>query len=205
MKNSLVCFAALALAAFCGCTTAPEPPKTPDEAVDAFLRDYVGVQFGDDIAKINGFEDNQYKLPMKKPFHHFTHASCYYRKGKLYRVNIWADIGQEYSFTSTAPQIRSALCSMAEQMGLPRSYFANHRHDEFPVWEGISLPNEPTALEYRIESGCRDYVNFRRYVVDIVDMKLDAETSSGKIKGPNYPANRKALRLSWGIPLPPAE
>jgi len=106
MKIQAGSVVALVLFAVCGCATMNEP-KPPDVAIE-----------------INGYEDGSYSVSMKNPFRYFDKACCYYRKGKLYRINVWTDIGKEYSQASTDTQIKKDLSDFAEKTGLARTYFA---------------------------------------------------------------------------------
>ena len=200
--------ASFAMLAVCGCSTLDTPSataKTPDAAVDEFLRDYIGVQFGDDISKINGFEDAQYMVSMKKKFQYFDKACVYYRKGKLYRVNFGADIGKEYSQNSTEAQIRKSVSAIEPVFNLPPNYFARHSRGDFRLWGKAHASSEPMSnLTYSITFASMDWPNFRRYSFDLVDTKLDQETKSNKLATPQYKPVTPEMRKSWGLPLPDA-
>ena len=189
-----------------GCATTANTAKTPDAAVDAFLRDYVGVQFGDDISKIKGFEDECYMIPMKKNFHYFTKAACYYRKGKLYRVQIMADIGTEYSQNSTDAQLKKSMAAFAQMIGLPESYFSSHylNYGNGPLWN-TPRGEQPTieGLSYIVDNATAMLTRtMRRYAIGFIDAKLDQETKSNKSAAPQYKPATDEIRKSWGLPLP---
>lgn len=187
-----------------GCATTANTAKDPDAAVDAFLRDYVGVQFGDDISKINGYEDTQYMIPMQKEFQYFDKVCTYYRKGKLYRVNVWADIGKEYSQNSTEEQIRKTLSALEKELSLPQNYFAAHSRGDFRLWKNVQNSSSPSHNpSYSVTFASKDWPNFRRYCLDIVDTALDQSLKSGV--SPKFKTVSDDVRRNWGIPLPDAD
>jgi len=214
MKIQFGSVVALALFVLCGCATV-DKPKAPDVAIDDFMREYLGVQFGDDIAKINGFGDGQYVLQMKKKFQYFDHVCGYYKKGKLYRVNIWADIGKEYSKVSADGKLEKSFSDIAETMGLPSAYFAEHRAcyvcrspaGNQVVWDCVYDHSSQTIkLPYVVKSGDMEWPYTWRYLIDLVDTKLEKSLNSNKVPAPKYKTPvTDEMRKSRGVPLPDAE
>lgn len=189
-----------------GCATT-KTPASPDEAVSSFVKDHLNVQFGDDATNLNVYADKQFMINMKKNFGYFDKAAVYYRGGKLYRVNIWADIFKSYSLQSTNERMHEALEAIALQLGLPAEYFACHaRSVDFYPWSNkpVKACEEPN-MPYRLFFDSKDWPNFRRYCIDIVAVDLEDKLRVRGNKSHKYPKVTDEIRNSWGLPLPPAK
>lgn len=102
-----------------------------DAKIDAFIKEYLGVQFGDGIdkfpKKMEGYGmhmDNQARvIPVLKKFKYFDKAEGRFEDGKLYGVRFYADIDAKYSIDSTDEKINQALADMAVTFGLASTAF----------------------------------------------------------------------------------
>ena len=189
-----------------GCTTT-KAPANPNEAIQSFTKDYLNIQFGDDATNLNAYADAQFMINMKKNSGYFDKAAVYYLNGKLYRVNIWADIFKSYSLQSTNDRMREALESLAIELGLPAEYFACHaRNVDFYPWPSKpTLACEEPDMPYRLFFDSKDWPNFRRYCIDIVAVDMEKELRTKRNWSPKYPRITDEIRNSWGLPLPPAK
>jgi len=62
-----------------------------------------------------------------------------------------------------------------------------------------------SQASYSLQNANGDLPNYRRYVIDIIDMKLDASLKSPKVTAPVYKPVIEEMRRNWGIPLPDAK
>ena len=106
-----------------------------DTKIDAFLKEYLGVAFGDSIEKypetIEGRPDwvkNWIRIiPVQKRFQYFDKAMARFHDGILYEVEFFADIDKKYSIDSTNQRIDQALADMAVTFGIASDSFKKNR------------------------------------------------------------------------------
>lgn len=167
--------------------------KVVDAKIDSFLKEYLGVQFGDSIDKfpeemeIASFT-NLGAIPVPKPrvipvlknFKYFDKAYGYFFEGKLYSVNFYVDIEEKYSIDSINPKIDQSIADLAVSLGLVSTAFngnipsrdkSNHSSYYFNrFWKdnssvrGVAI--RPMRMLEAVPNG------FRRYGVGISDNNL---------------------------------
>lgn len=105
-----------------------------DTKIDAFLKEYLGAQFGDSIdlypTLINDSNWNKGRLryiKVKKPFGYLDKAMGRFEDGKLYSISFVADIDRKYSEDSTNERINQTLADLAVTFGLASDAFARGR------------------------------------------------------------------------------
>jgi len=103
-----------------------------DTKIDAFLKEFLGVAFGDSIEKypetIEGrdwLKDRIRVIPVQKRFQYFDKAIAHFNDGKLYEVEFFADIDKKYSIDSTNQRIDQTLADMAVTFGIASDSFKN--------------------------------------------------------------------------------
>lgn len=97
-----------------------------DAKIDAFIKKYLGVQFGDGIDKFpngNHMDNRARVIPVLKKFKYFDKAEGLFEDGKLYGVRFYADIDAKYSIDSTNEKTNQALADMAVTFGLASDAF----------------------------------------------------------------------------------
>ena len=133
-----------------------EEKKAVDAKIDAFLKEHLGVQFGDSIDKFPGEKQDANpntrrgallrsrglageptnsadtrNIPVLKKFKYFDKAYGKFFEGKLYRVEFRANIDKKYSFDSTREKINQAVADLAATLGLESSAFKDE------PWHGV--------------------------------------------------------------------
>ena len=133
-----------------------EEKKAVDAKIDAFLKEHLGVQFGDSIDKFPGEKQDANpntrrgallrsrglageptnsadtrNIPVLKKFKYFDKAYGKFFEGKLYRVEFRANIDKKYSFDSTSEKINQAVADLAATLGLESSAFKDE------PWHGV--------------------------------------------------------------------
>ena len=133
-----------------------EEKKAVDAKIDAFLKEHLGVQFGDSIDKSPGEKQDANpntrrgallrsrglageptnsadtrNIPVLKKFKYFDKAYGKFFEGKLYRVEFRANIDKKYSFDSTREKINQAVADLAATLGLESSAFKDE------PWHGV--------------------------------------------------------------------
>jgi len=106
-----------------------------DAKINAFIKEYLGVQFGDSIDKFpqkmeryGSHMDNAARaIPALKKFKYFDKAEGRFEDGKLWSVRFYADIDEKYSIDSTNEQVEQALADLAVTFGLSSKAFNNGR------------------------------------------------------------------------------
>ena len=199
----------------------PEPPKPAepkfvpakevekkvvDAKIDAFLKEYLGVQFGDSIDKFSGGEKNCRVIPVLKKFKYFNKAYGKFIDGKLYRVLICADIDKKFSVDSTREKIEQAFADLAVTLDLQST--------AFNVTEGaMTLPQGYKNLSsYNIRKvDGRDWVmywreahrpnGFRRYGASITNSQLAFQLNAERQQAEEE-ARRKANATGETLPDP---
>lgn len=125
-----------------------EKRKVVDAKIDDFLKEYLGVQFGDSIDKFpeekqdanpntrrsallrsrfRGMEGeptiDKRNIPVLKKFKYFDKAYAEFCGGKLYKVIFIANIDKKYSYDSTREKVNHAIADLAVSLGLENSEF----------------------------------------------------------------------------------
>ena len=102
-----------------------------DTKIDAFLKEYLGAQFGDSIdlypTPINDSDWDKGRLryiQVKKPFGYLDKAIGQFTDGKLYSISFVADIDRKYSEDSTNERINQTLADLAVTLGLASDAFS---------------------------------------------------------------------------------
>lgn len=103
-----------------------------DTKIDAFLKEYLGAQFGDSIDLYpepvrDYLKDRLRYIQVKKPFGYLDKAIGKFAEGKLYRVNFFADIDKKYSEDSVDERINQTLADLAVSFGLASDTFSTRR------------------------------------------------------------------------------
>ena len=106
-----------------------------DAKINAFIKEYLGVQFGDSIDKFpqkmerygSHMDSIARQIPVLKKFRYFDKAEGRFEDGKLYGIRFFADIDKKYSIDSTNEQIAQTLADMAVTFGLSSTAFSEHR------------------------------------------------------------------------------
>ena len=127
--------------------------KVADAKIDAFLKEYLNVTFGDDIGRFPVRPEDKDEciplgvcrcIPVVKKFKYLDKAYGRFEDGKLYRVDFYCDIDKKYSYDSTKEKVNQAIADLAVTLGLPSdaflkwgrtrnvtSYTCSHDQDEF--------------------------------------------------------------------------
>lgn len=124
-----------------------------DTKINSFLREYLGVAFGDSIDKYpTAIENNDYLyqkcrvVTVLKKFQYFDKALAYFSDGKLYAVSFFADIDEKYSIDSTNERINQTRADLAVTLGLASDAFMN----------GSGDPLRLLRLRRQLRTGMRD-------------------------------------------------
>ena len=121
-----------------------------DTLIDQFLKEYLGVQFGDSIDKFlvekdvsnSGTRRSRFlrsrfgarpgqptilkgHIPVLKKFKYFDEANGEFCEGKLYIVEFCANIDKKYSLDSINEKINQAIADLAVTLGLESTAFKN--------------------------------------------------------------------------------
>ena len=99
-----------------------------DTKIDAFLKEYLDVAFGDSIEKYQNppkGHDGYQSVPIqvRRKFQYFDKAGANFYDGKLYQVVFFADIDKKYSIDSTNQRINQTLADMAVTFGVASDSF----------------------------------------------------------------------------------
>ena len=98
-----------------------------DTKIDAFLKEYLGAQFGDSIDLYPTLvcdNDNVRRIQVKKPFGYLDKATGHFEDGKLYSVSFVADIDKKYSEDSVNERIKQTLADLAVSFGMSSDTFS---------------------------------------------------------------------------------
>ena len=105
-----------------------------DTKIDAFLKEYLGAQFGDSIDLYPAtIDDSDWRkgrlryIQVKKPFGYLDKAMGRFEDGKLYSISFVADIDRKFSEDSTNERINQTLADLAVTFGLASDAFAGGR------------------------------------------------------------------------------
>ena len=108
-----------------------EPNKDVEIAVidtktEVFLKEYVGVKFGDDISLVRDDDESNGRstrnIKMLKPFKHFDAAHLEYTGGKLTEVGILGRIEKKYSNDSVTKRFKEAKDDLALTLGYQEEF-----------------------------------------------------------------------------------
>lgn len=105
-----------------------------DTKIDAFLKEYLGAQFGDSIDLYPTLvcdNDNVRRIQVKKPFGYLDKATGHFEDGKLYSVSFVADIDKKYSEDSVNERIKQTLADLAVSLGLSSDVFSRYWRSHF--------------------------------------------------------------------------
>ena len=132
-----------------------EEKKAVDAKIDAFLKEYLGVQFGDSIDKYPEVfvkqHPNKRVIPVLKKFRYFDKAYGEFYEGKLVRIGFYVDIENKYSVDSTNEKINQAVADLAVVFGLEDSAFIGSEFGEtsrLPVRTGSFTFKSPSRTSY---------------------------------------------------------
>ena len=124
-----------------------------DTLIDQFLKEYLGVQFGDSIDKFpeekqdanpdtrrggllissrfrrrageQTVSTDKRNIPVLKKFKYFDKAYVEFGEGKLYNVVFLANIDKKYSLDSINEKVNQAIADLAVTLGLESTAFKN--------------------------------------------------------------------------------
>lgn len=141
-----------------------------DAKINAFIKEYIGVQFGDSIEKYpqliegyTGYMSNIVRrITVLKKFKYFDKAEGYFEDGKLYDIRFFADFDKKYSIDSIDEKANQAIVDMAVTLGLPNTVF------DKPLFAPHSRHGENKHSSYMLGKVKDD----RRYGVEIKDVNL---------------------------------
>ena len=153
-----------------------------DAKIDAFLKEYLGVQFGDSIDKFPEMIDNRHTMervvPVLKKFKYFDKAVARFTHGKLYRVVFIADIDAKYSLDSTNEKMEQVFADLGVTLGLASTAF-NTKQGAKTVDNASKNPTSYTLYRH-VEphdwfhfGDIRPPRGFRRYGASISDYGLE--------------------------------
>ena len=124
-----------------------------DTKIDAFLKEYLGAQFGDSIdlypTLVRDYLKNRLRyIQVKKPFGYLDKAVGRFSDGKLYSVSFVADIDKKYSEESVNKRINQTLADLAVSFGLASDAFSNRwrRRSESSAHSSYSLSRDVGEL-----------------------------------------------------------
>jgi hypothetical protein len=94
-----------------------------DDKIDAFLKEYIGVQFGDSIDKYPEevfiwWSEPDRKIPVKKKFKYFDKAQGSFCLGRLYRIEFFVEFDEKYSVDSINEKMKPVFDDLASAIGL---------------------------------------------------------------------------------------
>ena len=126
---------------------APSPTveqKVLDRRIDAFLKEYLGVQFGDTIERFPDLVHGRRlshirKIPVIKKFQYFDTAEGTFHHGRLVGVRFSCKFDDKYSYDSCLERGNQLKADLAETIGLPeyllvRTKKAKSRHESRPSY-----------------------------------------------------------------------
>jgi len=108
-----------------------EPNKDVEVAVidaktEAFIKEYVGVKFGDDISTIKDDDEsngrNTRNIKLVKPFRYFDKAYLGFTDGKLTRIIIEAWVEKKFSLDSVMKRYEEACDDLALTLGYQQNF-----------------------------------------------------------------------------------
>ena len=143
--------------------------KAVDARIDAFLKEYFGVQFGDSADKFPG--DNYFgsprpgvfpmsNIPVLKKFKYFDKAKGCFCDGKLFKVWFEADIDNKYSFDSTVEKMELIFADFAVALGFERTAFGQL---ESEYGSEPNMLSNSVIYKYKILNGFAYMLTLRIY------------------------------------------
>jgi len=124
--------------------------------VNAFIKEYVGVSFGDDIATVKDDDENNGRysrnIKMVKPFKYFDKAYLEFTDGKLTCVRIDASIDKKFSAESVEKRFREVRDDLASSLGfqqdfrLPQKFRRERKSTDFYIDTGTDTYNDKYML-----------------------------------------------------------
>lgn len=108
-----------------------EPNKDVEVAVidaktEAFIKEYVGVKFGDDISTIKDDDEsngrNTRNIKLVKPFRYFDKAYLGFTDGKLTSIRIEAWVEKKFSYDSVKKRYEEACDDLALTLGYQQNF-----------------------------------------------------------------------------------
>lgn len=96
--------------------------KAVDEKVDHFLKEYLGVQIGQDASVFTnkiGRYGSEYELPVLKKYDYFDKAVGRVTEGKLTGVFFYSDFDPKFSRDSILDQVDGSLRKLLASFGVP--------------------------------------------------------------------------------------
>lgn len=108
-----------------------EPNKDVEVAVidaktEAFIKEYVGVKFGDDISTIKDDDEsngrNTRNIKLVKPFRYFDKAYLGFTDGKLTSIRIEAWVEKKFSYDSVMKRYEEACDDLALTLGYQQNF-----------------------------------------------------------------------------------
>jgi len=139
-----------------------EPNKDVELAVidtktEAFIKEYVGVKFGDDISTVKDDDEsnsrNSRKIKMVKPFKYFDKAQLYFTDGKLTHIRLEASIEKKFSQDSVMKRFKEACDDLSltlgyqSDFGLPARLRRDNKRPAISVWKSSGTCGERYCLE----------------------------------------------------------
>ena len=102
-----------------------------DSKVESFLKEYLGVQFGDGIEKFpqtvkrSSRNEDQYRiLPVVKKFKYLDKAIGSFMSGRLISVAFVADIDEKYSESSVEARMEQVYDALTDMWGIEKDAFS---------------------------------------------------------------------------------
>ena len=96
--------------------------KAVDEKIDLFLKEYLGVQIGQDASVFTnkiGRYGSEYELPVLKKYDYFDKAVGRVTEGKLTGVFFYSDFDPKFSRDSILDQVDGSLRKLLASFGVP--------------------------------------------------------------------------------------
>ena len=96
--------------------------KAVDEKIDHFLKEYLGVQIGQDASVFTnkiGRYGSEYELPVLKKYDYFDKAVGRVTEGKLTGVFFYSDFDPKFSRDSILDQVDGSLRKLLASFGVP--------------------------------------------------------------------------------------
>lgn len=120
--------------------------KVADARIDAFLKEYLGMQFGDSIEKFPKEPGRPApagrEIPVLKSFRYYNKAIGAFIDGKLCAVYYYADIESKYSLDSTKAQFKKSFEDLAATLGLVvRQKYGSRPEPHVMVAPEVEAPN----------------------------------------------------------------
>lgn len=110
-----------------------EDKKAVDAKIVAFIKEYLGVQFGDSIDKFpdsitDDSKDRCRAIKLLKKFKYFDKAAGYFYCGQLYGVMLYTDLNEKYSIDSRNEKMFQTIVDLAVTFGIPDTKYDSSRN-----------------------------------------------------------------------------